>query len=95
MSVFPASLGPNTTCQFCKHRHPPSLTCAAAEVYGWSPAQGALADVSTREGTKFVPLPDGAGKLNCATVFNGMLLIGCEGGVWARSSEGTWRKIEV
>lgn len=49
-----------------------------------------------RRGGEYVPLPEGSGKLLAATVFHGMLLISCEGGLYVRSAAlQVWEKIEL
>lgn len=54
-----------------------------------------LATLPRREDAKFVPLPDGSGKLLSATVFSEMLFICCENGAYYRSKEGMWRNLAV
>lgn len=51
--------------------------------------------LSTRRGSEFVPLPDGAGEFKAATVFNGVLFIACDNGAYYRSKEGTWQELKL
>lgn len=81
-------------CARCMLPHPGNTTCEAAADHVASFTNHAK-PILERDGTKHVPLPDGAGKLNCATVFNDKLFIGCENGMWVRSNEGTWERISV
>ena len=59
---------------------------------GWKERDREIVPVKKREGTEYVPLPEGATEIKAATVFNGMLIIACDNGPFYRGANG-WERI--
>jgi hypothetical protein len=76
--------------------------CARHNLYFWSTTtcpqcSGAVALMTApqkREGTTFVPLPEGVKTITSAIVFNGKLLIACDNHtIYYRTDDGRWAGI--
>lgn len=99
----------NVSCSRCRFRHPANLDCRGAErIAAKNRAERepfAYREIEDQIGDRllpvphgkmeYVPLPEGSGALICSTVFQSMLIIGCENGAYVRTKAGTWEKINV